>query len=419
MMSQKSFVIIICALGISLAEHIDLGSVIFANILFRHGDRTPVDPYSTDPYANESLWPVPFGDLTNLGKEEHLLLGRSFRERYSHLLPQTYSRYDIYVRSTDVDRTLMSAEANLAGLYPPYGNQVWDKVKWLPIPVHTVPELEDNILAGKKECPRYNLELKKVVNSPEMREINERNKDLYEYVTKNSGNLITSILDIERVYDTLFIEELFNFTLPEWTKSVYPEKMKPLAELSFTLEAHTKILQRLRSGLLIGEMVDHIVRKSQNTLTPDRKVWIYSAHDNTISNFLMSLNLFEPHSPPYAATVLVELRVNLLKEHIVTISYKNSSGEPRLLKLPGCTVACPLKQFVKLTKDTIPDNWEEECLLNWKEYEHSINTSSIVAVLTSLVLVLILLVLLIIGFVYWHHNCDNNRYYLKLNTDAI
>lgn len=125
---------------------------------------------------------------------------------------------------------------------------------------------------------------------------------------------------------------------------MFPDKMKPFAELSFTTEAYNKILQRLKSGNrtldlillhvlvhlvfncenmssgpLLGEMIDHMVKKSQNTLKPDRKAWIYSAHDQTVANLLMTLNLFELHCPPYAATVLIELRINFKNQYFVTV----------------------------------------------------------------------------------------------------
>lgn len=49
--------------------------------------------------------------------------------------------WQIFIRSTDYDRTLMSAEANLAGLYPPEKQQMFNpNISWQPIPVHTVPE---------------------------------------------------------------------------------------------------------------------------------------------------------------------------------------------------------------------------------------------------------------------------------------
>ena len=54
--------------------------------------------------------------------------------------------FQIFVRSTDYDRTLMSAEANLAGLYPPNNSQVFESsVHWQPIPVHTVPQSQERV----------------------------------------------------------------------------------------------------------------------------------------------------------------------------------------------------------------------------------------------------------------------------------
>lgn len=56
------------------------------------------------------------------------------------------SPLQVYVRSTDFDRTLMSAEANLAGLFPPNGRQRFNpNISWQPIPVHTVPITEDRV----------------------------------------------------------------------------------------------------------------------------------------------------------------------------------------------------------------------------------------------------------------------------------
>lgn len=31
------------------------------------------------------------------------------------------------------------------------------------------------------------------------------------------------------------------------------------------------------------------------------------------------------------------------------------------MTIPGCTVACPLNDFVKILKPMMPDNWKEEC----------------------------------------------------------
>lgn len=79
--------------------------------------------------------------------KQHYQLGKFLQQKYvedTELLDANYSRYEISIWSTDVDRTLMSAAVDLSGFFPPQGHQVWDKdIPWQPIPVHTMPVAED------------------------------------------------------------------------------------------------------------------------------------------------------------------------------------------------------------------------------------------------------------------------------------
>lgn len=69
--------------------------------------------------------------------------------------------------------------------------------------------------------------------------------------------------------------------------------MEKLANFCFSMPTNTKLLARLKAGFFVREVYERFIEKSNGTLSPDRKLWIYSAHDSTIANILNTLGLFE------------------------------------------------------------------------------------------------------------------------------
>ncbi|KAF7283655.1 prostatic acid phosphatase-like [Rhynchophorus ferrugineus] len=338
-------------------------------VVFRHGDRTPVRPYNNDPYKNKSYWPADWGMLTNTGKQQHFKLGQYFRQRYSNFLPQEYSGKDIFVRSTNVDRTLMSAESNLAGLYPPVSKDIWNNnILWQPIPIHTIPENMDAVLAAKKPCKKYDYLYERLLKSDFIRNINHMNHDLYAYLTRYSGDSIQDLTHLEYLYNTLSIEALYNYTLPDWAQKVYPKKMLFSVGLSFTLATYTPDLARFKIGPFFNELVNYFINRTKTNQESEYyapKFLMFSAHDTTIANLLNAMGAFEPHSPPYTSTIIFELHKSA-EQAYVNVFYKNTT-EARPITIRACTFNCNFDKFLEILKPiTVSlDMWESECNSLW------------------------------------------------------
>jgi len=115
--------------------------------LFRHGDRSPVSSYPNDIY-NEKSWSKygGFGQLTQIGMQQHHKYGQFLRNYYANFLDDIYNKNKVTIRSTDFDRTLMSAYSLLSGLYPPKDFQIFDEnINWQPIAVHTTDVKNDMV----------------------------------------------------------------------------------------------------------------------------------------------------------------------------------------------------------------------------------------------------------------------------------
>ena len=85
---------------------------------FRHGARGPyiaVDPITYKDFIGEKWDGV--GELTPLGLRMHYLLGISTKKKYSNFLSKTYNPNELFILSTNVNRTINSVYSFLQGLY--------------------------------------------------------------------------------------------------------------------------------------------------------------------------------------------------------------------------------------------------------------------------------------------------------------
>ncbi|XP_018618689.1 lysosomal acid phosphatase [Scleropages formosus] len=338
---------------------------VFVTVVYRHGDRSPVKSYPNDPYQ-ESAWPQGFGQLSQKGMQQHLKLGQNLRQRYQDLLNMTYNRHEIFVRSTDYDRTLMSAEVNLAGMYPPNGSQVFDpNVHWQPIPVHAVPQDKDQLLLFPMSgCPRYEALMNETRKSEVFKNMSSTYKDFLEMVQNKTGLKDANMESVWSVHDTLFCEQMHNMTLPPWVTPDVMEKLGILKDFSFQVmfgvyKSEEKC--RLQGGVLLNQITKNI-SASAVTKNQQLKMIVYSAHDTTVVALQSALKVFSGKQPTYASCHMFELfREDNGSFSVAMFYWNDSSTEPYPLILPGCVQYCPLEEFIRLTKPVIPVDWKQEC----------------------------------------------------------
>ena len=83
--------------------------------VYRHGAREPIyDYYNSNTFSDK-------GQLTSVGMRQHYNLGKELRSIYIDklkFLSPNYSAKELFVRSTFVNRTVVSAISQLSGFYP-------------------------------------------------------------------------------------------------------------------------------------------------------------------------------------------------------------------------------------------------------------------------------------------------------------
>lgn len=377
----------------------DTDELLFVQVIWRHGDRAPVSTYPNDPHGEEA-WPYGLGELTQLGMEQQLALGRLLRSRYilgdPPLVSSRYTPKEVYIRSTDVNRTLVSAMANLAGMFPagqpgvdfPTENATHGKwpARWTPIPVHTVPERNDyvgNILA---DCPRAEQLHKMLQHSKEFRQIEKENRLFFDYISQQTGKNF-SLVNINELNDVTYIEMLYNLTQPSWVTESVVKQIQNLTQKANEFfygisKPYVPELVRIRGGNMLKAIIDMMNQKIRCRRRFSRfldecqwirhlKYFAYSAHDTTLGALLSTFGdeqgVVPGGLPHYTASLAIELWNTTDFGPAVKIFYHSAFNQDyRLITdlTKGCPPSqqyCPLDIFERRSRKFMPVNIEKEC----------------------------------------------------------
>ncbi|CAG2107647.1 unnamed protein product, partial [Medioppia subpectinata] len=188
------------------------------------------------------------------------------------------------------------------------------------------------------------------------------------YVSSNTGLNITNLTAAEEVFDTLLIEKENKYELPLWVDEHTYHTLSQISDMTFYFDFSTKLIQRLRTGLLLKDIIKNMnetINRNDTTSETPNKLYIYSTHDTQIALLLNALNVFDKKSPPFGSTIMIELRQTNNK-YTIEMFYLNDtqSEKPMTLVLPNCTNArneCLFQQFVESVNDLIPGDWNSEC----------------------------------------------------------
>ncbi|KAF5903090.1 lysophosphatidic acid phosphatase type 6, partial [Clarias magur] len=323
-------------------------------VLFRHGARTPL---KSIPDVLEALWvpdllevpdhtkmdyvvrdlkggprppspvedsyrtrPLPGGtfpgQLTTVGMQQLYDLGLRLRKRYiqdTSFLSSCFSNKEVYIRSTNIVRTIESARCLVAGLFQQQQTET--------VPIFT-EEAEKEIF-----YPNYHgcklLRLLSGSRWAESSTLPDIASDL-QRIQSVLGVKPQQRVDFILIRDDMVARETHRLPSPaalhSWKSKV---EQRAVDMIWHIYEPSNRENLQLCVGPVLHTLLTNMETKVQgNASDSGRKLFLYSVHDTTLMPCLMALGVFDMRWPPYAADLTLELYQHQQnKQHYVKVSY--------------------------------------------------------------------------------------------------
>lgn len=348
-------------------------------VITRHGDRTPVNfinskienvvwdcnlnmQYSqsnqSDPKFPKRVFQkvyVPnqeilrgnclFGQLTERGAQQHRTLGANFRQLYVEkykFLSSSLDSSQIRLRSTDIERTLLSAYNFIEGLYP---SSAFSKSSVLPM--ETVDNAVDFMWPNAQLCPGLNRVWSQVKKSSQF-------MSYYNQTLASFADRYGSIWGVN-----LTMDQMFNLNDIIRTRFCHQLAMPPQMDLvdAESIMLGVRVLDnmlnmpldaiRFGSGILLQNLLQEFVAPQ----VASTRFRLWSGHDDTLRSLLIALVYRGDNNmnwPPLASHIALELWYNQTSQEQYVVA--QFDGYVLQLQAPCASVFCSLKDFASLVQ---------------------------------------------------------------------
>ena len=278
----------------------------FVFTTFRHGARKPL--FGKDYFGNSNY---SAGALTTYGKIQHLEIGRNYRKRYSNFVNISFDKNEIYIRSSDSGRTLVSTEKELEGFF----NKTISRSNII------VVRGGGNFMNLFHLDPKEKEEMNKYVTSCPKRKLGKNYRDIfYREIFPNikKCHKMENITDGGMGFfcDSIF-SHYFEYFYGNETNNIIARCSKENIQkfYDFCVELHDSYRGWNELGAYIFYMLfQHIFQYMDNYINGRSKIrmMMIGGHDVTVSPFMDFLNglkiIPRTHFPHYACNIVIELR---------------------------------------------------------------------------------------------------------------
>jgi len=313
--------------------------------IMRHGARSPshLDLSSSSSEEDEDIfhekWPDGKGELTSIGITQHFLIGFRNRLRYIDrfkLLNENFDLNEIYLISTPLNRTLMSINAEIQGMFLPgtgpclYKNEsdiadpplksninyidekknldenysfaaIRENINVLPVSIFDPEELNSQ-LVEKEHCKALKSNYKNRYDS-------KRYTKFYEQLDKKYGDKLKKILDKTYVYnnheiikiitDTAIADFTENKTMSKISKHLNRAEFQDFVDnfaFNFSYldyigsdEKNDKMIAKVGASQIFNKIIEYMdgIKEQKTKL----KFVLFSMHESNLGPFTYFLKL--------------------------------------------------------------------------------------------------------------------------------